>query len=152
PQTLQTDVHALDDPAGGEVEMDGIVATEFRAEEVAVAWHFAQGDTEQALTKTAAVIGRGVDEVHPQVEGHADRADRLVEIDGAELLPKRRGSETEGGKLQAGAAEGSKVHDGGIPRMVAGALLVYVSRSLLAGRAKRKPEICHGRTNHGLVV
>ena len=59
----------------------------------------------------AAVEGRGVDEVHPQVERDADRAHRLVEIDRAELRPERRGAEAQPGELQAGPAQGSKLHE-----------------------------------------
>ena len=46
---VQADVDALDDAAGGEVEVGRVVAAELGAEQVAVARHAAQGRRRAAL-------------------------------------------------------------------------------------------------------
>ena len=90
--------------------MGRLVPPELGAEIVPVARHAAQRDAEQALAQAPAVEGRGVDEVHAEVEGHVDRAEGLVEIDRAEFLPQRRGAEAQRGQLQARIPQRSELH------------------------------------------
>ena len=88
PHPVEADVDALDDPPGREVEVGGVVAAELGAEEVRVAGDAPEGRAEQALAQPPAVEGRGVDEVHAEVERDPDRPDRLVQVDRAELRPR----------------------------------------------------------------
>ena len=109
-QPLQRDVDGFLDAAGGEIEVDVRVAAELGAEEVGLAGHVAQADAEEDLRHAAAVERGGVDEVHPEVEGGAGRAHRLVEGDRAEFRAERGGAEGEDGKVEAGLAEGACFH------------------------------------------
>ena len=91
-------------------------ASQLGAQVVPVPRDAAERDPQQAFAHPAAVIGRGVDEVHAQVEGDMDRAQRLVDIDGAKFLPQRRGAECQPGELQAGAAQAALSERGTMDR------------------------------------
>ena len=109
-EPVQADIDALGDALGGEVEVLEVVAAELRAERVGVARHATQRDAEQHFTHPASVEGRGVDEVQPALERHADALDGFIQGDVAELLPERRGAEAEDGQMKSGAAKGACLH------------------------------------------
>ena len=109
-EPVQGHVHALGHAFRAEVKVLEIVATELRAERVAVTRHAAQRDTEQHFADAASVERRGVDEVQPAIERHADALQRVLHRDGAELLPERRRAEAEDGKLKTGFAESACLH------------------------------------------
>src|SRR5437763_1001303 len=66
--------------------------------------------TQQALAQSPAVVGRGIDEIHARLKRHMHRADRLLEINGAELLTQRRGAVAKRRNSHARPAKGSKLH------------------------------------------
>ncbi len=91
-----------------------VVTAELGAENVRVAWDVAERRAEQALAQAATVERRRVNEVHTEVERDAHGADRLVEVDRPELRAERRRAEAQPGQFQAGLAECSEFHVGGI--------------------------------------
>ena len=109
-EAVEADVDALDNPARGEVEVVAVIPAELGPEDVGVARHVAEGDAEEAFAHSPPVEGGRVDEVHPQVERHADRPERLADVDLAELLPERRRAEAEEGQVEASLSQRSRRH------------------------------------------
>jgi hypothetical protein len=104
-EPMQRDIHAFGDALCGKVEVREIVAAELRAKRVALPRHALEHHAEQHLAHPAAVEGRGVDEVQPEVERDADAGEHFIQRDGAELRAERRGAEAQDGNLEASAAE-----------------------------------------------
>ena len=86
--------------------MGAVVAAELRAEVIAVARNAPERDAEQALAHPPAVEGRGVDEVHAQVEGHLDRAEGFVEIDARNSCPSDEAPKLSQGSCKPVAPSG----------------------------------------------
>jgi len=58
--------------------MTNVVAAQFRAEQILVARNPFERDAEQAFAHTSAVIGRGVYEIHAQIERDPHGTNGLV--------------------------------------------------------------------------
>ena len=108
---MQADVdrfrrHAL----AREIEVGAVIAAELGAEVIAVAGDALERRPQQAFAEPPAIEGRGVDEVHAQVERGVDRPHGLVEIDRAEFLAERRCPVADPREVQAGLAKGAEFH------------------------------------------
>jgi len=77
-ESVKRYVDAFGDPFGREIEVLEVVATEFGAEGVMIAWDAPKRDAEQDFAHAAAVEGRGIDEVEPGVERRADALECVV--------------------------------------------------------------------------
>jgi hypothetical protein len=87
------------------------IAPELGPEQVAVPGDAAEGESEQAFTESPAIERGGIDEVHAQVEGRANRAQGVVEVDAAELLPEGGGTKAEDGELESRLSQESLFHE-----------------------------------------
>ena len=67
-EAMEADVDGFGDALGGKIEVAQIVAAEFGAERVTIPRHIAEGDSQHDLAHSAAVEGRGVDQIHAEVE------------------------------------------------------------------------------------
>ncbi len=86
PHPAEAHVDAFDNAAGREVEMRLVISAQLAPEIILVAGNVAEGNAEQALAHSPAVEGGRVDEIHPQIEGDAHRAEGLLNINLAEFL------------------------------------------------------------------
>ena len=109
-EAVQGDVDALRDALGAKVEVRQVIAAELRAELVAIARDAAEGDAQEYFGNTAAVEGRGVDEVDAAIEGDLDGLQGVIEGDTAEFLAERGGAETENREFDSGLTEGASLH------------------------------------------
>ena len=101
---LQRDINALLDALGGEVEMGRGVSAELGAEGVAVAVEFGQNPAKHDLAHPPAVVGRGVDEIHPHIHRDVHGLEALIKVDVAELGAERRGAKPHDRRLDIGFA------------------------------------------------
>lgn len=90
--------------------MDFGITTELCAEKVSGAVDALESPAEHDLRHSAAVEGRGVDEVHSEIERGVDGAEGFIEIDGSEFGTKRGGSKGKAGEFEAALAERTSFH------------------------------------------
>src|SRR5262249_30184421 len=93
-----------------EIKVAEIVTAQFGAKNVTLPRHVAQGNPQEHLARSPTVERRGVDEVQPALEGHANARQGLLQRDAAAFLAQRRGAETQNGQSQTGSVQETSVH------------------------------------------
>ena len=117
PEPAQALLEAFSDEAGREVaapaaalEGDEVVAP-FRAQdEIVPVGAFLQEFSDEVLAAALAVGVRGVDEVHPAVDGGVEGAVTLGIVHGAKAAADGHGAESDNRYLKAGVSEGPFFH------------------------------------------